>query len=185
MTVWTDFNDAVSALEDRLPSEGQSIATPAAPDLEQIKSFLAVAFSYCEGLIPVRGFVDQGQGLTTRPHNIWIPADAAAPRLVPFRERVMEIGEDEPAPSREQQEDRVAEPVRKQAQQPLGAVRRKPAEELEEQELHGDVPRPVVRPAERFRVRRPWPRPCACPRHPSSGPRRRPAALPPPPPPRA
>lgn len=82
MTVWTDFNDAVSALEDRLPSEGQSIATPAAPDLEQIKSFLAVAFSYCEGLIPVRGFVDQGQGLTTRPHNIWIPADAAAPELL-------------------------------------------------------------------------------------------------------
>lgn len=82
MTVWTDFNDAVSALEDRLPSEGQSIATPAVPDLEQIKSFLAVAFSYCEGLIPVRGFVDQGQGLTTKPHNIWIPADAAAPELL-------------------------------------------------------------------------------------------------------
>ena len=82
MTVWTDFNDAVSALEDRLPSEGQSIATPAAPDLEQIKSFLAVAFSYCEGLIPVRGFVDQGQGLTTRPHNIWIPADTTAPELL-------------------------------------------------------------------------------------------------------
>ena len=82
MTVWTDFNDAVSALEDRLPSEGQSIATPAAPDLEQIKSFLAVAFSYCEGLIPVRGFVDQGQGLTIKPHNIWIPADATAPELL-------------------------------------------------------------------------------------------------------
>jgi hypothetical protein len=82
MTVWTDFNDAAATLEDRLPSEGQSIATPAAPDLEQIKSFLAVAFSYCEGLIPVRGFVDQGQGLTIKPHNIWIPADATAPELL-------------------------------------------------------------------------------------------------------
>ena len=46
MTVWTDFNDAAATLEDRLPTEGQSIPTPAAPDLEQIKSFLAVAFSY-------------------------------------------------------------------------------------------------------------------------------------------
>ena len=82
MTVWTDFNDAAATLEDRLPTEGQSIATPAAPDLEQIKSFLAVAFSYCEGLIPVRGFVDQGQGLTIKPHNIWIPADATAPELL-------------------------------------------------------------------------------------------------------
>ncbi|MCE2762715.1 MAG: AAA family ATPase [Acetobacteraceae bacterium] len=82
MTVWSDFNDAPSALEDRLPAEGQSIATPAAPDLEQIKSFLSVAFSYCEGLIPVRGFVDQGQGLTIKPHNIWIPADATAPELL-------------------------------------------------------------------------------------------------------
>jgi hypothetical protein len=41
-----------------------------------------VAFSYCEGLIPVRGFVDQGQGLTIKPHNIWIPADATAPELL-------------------------------------------------------------------------------------------------------
>ena len=82
MTVWTDFNDAAATLEDRLPTEGQSIPTPAAPDLEQIKSFLAVAFSYCEGLIPVRGFVDQGQGLTIKPHNIWIPADATAPELL-------------------------------------------------------------------------------------------------------
>jgi hypothetical protein len=82
MTVWTDFNDAAATLEDRLPTEGQSIPTPAAPDLEQIKRFLAVAFSYCEGLIPVRGFVDQGQGLTIKPHNIWIPADATAPELL-------------------------------------------------------------------------------------------------------
>ncbi|MFO0404105.1 MAG: AAA family ATPase [Alphaproteobacteria bacterium] len=82
MTVWTDFNDAATTLEDRLPTEGQSIPTPAAPDLEQIKCFLAVAFSYCEGLIPVRGFVDQGQGLTIKPHNIWIPADATAPELL-------------------------------------------------------------------------------------------------------
>jgi hypothetical protein len=82
MTVWTDFNDATATLEDRLPTAGHSIPTPAAPDLEQIKSFLSVAFSYCEGLIPVRGFVDQGQGLTIKPHNIWIPADATAPELL-------------------------------------------------------------------------------------------------------
>jgi len=39
-------------------------------------------FGYCDGLIPVRGFVDQGQGLDTRPHNIWVPADASAPELI-------------------------------------------------------------------------------------------------------
>ena len=82
MTVWTDFNDAPATLEDRLPTAGQSIPTPAVPDLEQIACFLSVAFSYCEGLIPVRGFVDQGQGLTIKPHNIWIPADATAPELL-------------------------------------------------------------------------------------------------------
>jgi len=31
---------------------------------------------------PVRGFVDQGQGIDTRPHNIWIPADAQAADLL-------------------------------------------------------------------------------------------------------
>src|SRR5690606_26986777 len=31
------------------------------------------------GLIPLRGFVDKGQGRDGKPHNIWIPADDTAP----------------------------------------------------------------------------------------------------------
>ncbi|MCA3278967.1 MAG: AAA family ATPase, partial [Roseomonas sp.] len=82
MMRWDDFNDAAPVLEDRLPDAGHSIAPPIAPDTDQIACFLSVVFSYCEGLIPVRGFVDQGQGLDTKPHNIWIPADATAPQLL-------------------------------------------------------------------------------------------------------
>ena len=95
MSLWTDFNDAtplpddgVSDLPaggqvavDRLPGAGQSMpaaAGPIAPDIEQIATFLEVVFGYCDGLIPVRGFVDQGQGLDTKPHNIWVPADRHA-----------------------------------------------------------------------------------------------------------
>jgi hypothetical protein len=37
-----------------------------------------VVFGYCEGLIPVRGFVDKGQGRDGKPNNIWIDADGAA-----------------------------------------------------------------------------------------------------------
>ena len=65
---WTDFND-VSAIIDPADIE---------PDVEQLKVFLDVVFSYCEGLIPVRGFVDKGAGKEGKPHNIWIEADAAA-----------------------------------------------------------------------------------------------------------
>ena len=101
MTAWGDFNDAVplpddSAGEipsggqiavDRLPSDGES-TLPAcgylAPDIEQIAAFLDVVFGYCDGLIPVRGFVDQGQGLDTKPHNIWVPADRHAANLRRF-----------------------------------------------------------------------------------------------------
>ena len=66
---WQDFNDAPS-IEDPFGVE---------PDLAQIETFLDVVFGYSEGLIPVRGFVDMGQGKEGRPHNIWIDADATAP----------------------------------------------------------------------------------------------------------
>ena len=66
---WQDFNDAPS-IEDPFGVE---------PDPAQIETFLDVVFGYCEGLIPVRGFVDMGQGKEGRPHNIWIDADTAAP----------------------------------------------------------------------------------------------------------
>ena len=65
---WSDFNDAAVS-EDPFGVE---------PDPAQITVFLEVVFSWCEGLIPVRGFVDKGQGRDGRPHNIWIEADAAA-----------------------------------------------------------------------------------------------------------
>jgi hypothetical protein len=73
---WQDFND-VSAIIDPADIE---------PDVEQLKVFLDVVFSYCEGLIPVRGFVDKGQDLDDRPNNnIWIEADAQAiDKLVTF-----------------------------------------------------------------------------------------------------
>ncbi|MBC4018253.1 AAA family ATPase [Siccirubricoccus deserti] len=95
MNAWGDFNDAaplpddgVSELPaagqialDRLPGAGQPMPPHGghvAPDIEQIAAFLDVVFGYCDGLIPVRGFVDQGQGLDTKPHNIWVPADRHA-----------------------------------------------------------------------------------------------------------
>ena len=49
---WRDFNDA-PLQEDPFGVE---------PDAEQLGVFLDVVFGYCEGLIPVRGFVDKGQG---------------------------------------------------------------------------------------------------------------------------
>jgi hypothetical protein len=73
---WQDFND-VSAIIDPADIE---------PDVEQLKIFLDVVFSYCEGLIPVRGFVDKGQNLDDRPNNnIWIEGDKhAIDKLVTF-----------------------------------------------------------------------------------------------------
>ncbi|MBW6401456.1 AAA family ATPase [Roseomonas sp. HJA6] len=73
MSAWGDFNDAPS-----LPWEEER----AAINHGALATFLEVAFGYCDGLIPVRGFVDQGQGIDTRPHNIWIPADATAAELL-------------------------------------------------------------------------------------------------------
>ncbi|SEN82275.1 RecA-family ATPase [Pseudorhodobacter antarcticus] len=65
---WQDFNDA-PLIEDPFGVE---------PDPAQIETFIDVVFGYSEGLIPVRGFVDMGQGKEGRPHNIWIDADATA-----------------------------------------------------------------------------------------------------------
>ena len=72
---WRDFNDAPPMPD---PPEID-------PDPAQLAVFLDTVFSYCDGFIPVRGFVDKGQGLEARPHNIWIPADASAhDRLVTY-----------------------------------------------------------------------------------------------------
>lgn len=65
---WRDFNDA-PLQEDPFGVE---------PDAAQLEIFLDVVFGYCEGLIPVRGFVDKGQGRDGKPNNIWIEADGAA-----------------------------------------------------------------------------------------------------------
>ncbi len=64
---WRDFNDA-APLEDVFGDE---------PDPEQIAQFIEVVFGYCDGLIPVRSFIDKGQGIDGRPHNIWIEASGA------------------------------------------------------------------------------------------------------------
>jgi hypothetical protein len=59
---WRDFNDAAPQI-DPFGDE---------PDPDQIAQFMQVVFGYCEGLIPVRSFIDKGQGIDGRPHNIWI-----------------------------------------------------------------------------------------------------------------
>jgi hypothetical protein len=66
---WRDFNDAAPQV-DAFGDE---------PDPEQIARFIDVVFGYCDGLIPVRSFIDKGQGFDGRPHNIWIEANAATP----------------------------------------------------------------------------------------------------------
>jgi hypothetical protein len=65
---WRDFNDA-PLQEDPFGVE---------PDAAQLGVFLDVVFGYCDGLIPVRGFVDKGQGRDGKPNNIWIESDASA-----------------------------------------------------------------------------------------------------------
>ena len=66
---WRDFNDGAPQI-DVFGDE---------PDPAQIAQFMQVVFGYCDGLIPVRSFIDKGQGIDGRPHNIWIEADRAAP----------------------------------------------------------------------------------------------------------
>ena len=77
MNAWGDFNDAIVLPDgEDAPAVEQ---VPVAVDPAAVATFLDVVFGYCEGLIPVRGFVDQGQGFDSRPHNIWVPADHTAP----------------------------------------------------------------------------------------------------------
>ena len=65
---WRDFNVA----------QLQPDAFDPDPDADQIAVFLETVFGYSDGWIPVRGFVDKGQGFDGRPHNIWIEAGATA-----------------------------------------------------------------------------------------------------------
>lgn len=65
LDAWRDFNDA-APLSDPFSIE---------PDPQQIAVFLDVVFGYCEGWAPLRGFVDKGQGIAGRPHNVWIEVD--------------------------------------------------------------------------------------------------------------
>jgi len=66
---WRDFNDAAPQI-DVFGDE---------PDPVQIAQFMRVVFGYCDGLIPLRSFIDKGQGIDGRPHNIWLEADHSAP----------------------------------------------------------------------------------------------------------
>ena len=66
LDAWRDFNDAAP----------QTDPFDIEPDPEQIAVFLDVVFSYCEGWVPLRGFVDKGQGIDGRPHNAWIEVDS-------------------------------------------------------------------------------------------------------------
>ncbi len=65
LDTWRDFNDATP----------QADPFDIEPDPEQIAVFLDVVFGYCEGWVPLRGFVDKGQGIDGRPHNAWIEID--------------------------------------------------------------------------------------------------------------
>ncbi|MBB4267615.1 AAA family ATPase [Roseospira visakhapatnamensis] len=66
---WRDFNDA--PIQDDEPDLH--------PDADQIAIFMDVVFGYCDGFIPVRGFIDKGQGQDGRPHTIWLEADGDTP----------------------------------------------------------------------------------------------------------
>jgi AAA domain len=66
---WRDFNDAAPQI-DVFGDE---------PDPAQIATFMDVVFGYCDGLIPVRSFIDKGQGIDGRPHNIWLEANSETP----------------------------------------------------------------------------------------------------------
>jgi len=67
LDAWRDFNDA-APLSDPFNIE---------PDPEQIAVFLDVVFGYCEGWAPLRGFVDKGQGIAGRPHNVWVEVNGS------------------------------------------------------------------------------------------------------------
>ena len=63
---WQDFNDAAP----------QDECAGLEADAGEIAIFLDVVFGYSDGWIPLRGFVDKGQGIQDRPHTAWIQADA-------------------------------------------------------------------------------------------------------------
>lgn len=65
LDAWRDFNDAAP----------QADPFDIEPDPKQIAVFLDVVFGYCEGWVPLRGFVDKGQDIADRPHNAWIEID--------------------------------------------------------------------------------------------------------------
>ncbi|WP_258869559.1 AAA family ATPase [Paracoccus thiocyanatus] len=72
---WRDFNDAAPQI-DVFGDE---------PDPDEIARFMQVVFGYCDGLIPVRSFIDKGQGIDGRPHNIWVEAnEAVAEKMATF-----------------------------------------------------------------------------------------------------
>lgn len=66
---WRDFNDA--------PSQVDAFGDD--PDPHLITAFLDMVFGYCDGLVPIRSFIDKGQGYNGRPHNIWVEANEALP----------------------------------------------------------------------------------------------------------
>ena len=57
---WRDFNDAAPQV---YPFGDE-------PDPAQIAQFMQVVFGYCDGLIPVRSFIDKGQGIDGRPQRL-------------------------------------------------------------------------------------------------------------------
>lgn len=67
--------------------------TPAIPDPAQIATFIDVVCGHCDGLIPVRAYVDKGQDLNRVPQTIWTPADAAAaPKIAEFSRLAADAG---------------------------------------------------------------------------------------------
>ena len=61
MNAWGDFNNAIMLPDAEDPPP--VVQVPVAVDPAAIATFLDVVFSYCDGFIPVRGFVDKGQDL--------------------------------------------------------------------------------------------------------------------------
>ena len=59
---WRDFNDAPAQPEDE-PFMHLD------PEPAQTAIFFDVVFGYLEGFIPLRGFIDKGQGAEGKPHN--------------------------------------------------------------------------------------------------------------------
>lgn len=69
---WLDFNDANPQPEE--PTNFVALT----PDPEAVAAYFDMVFGYCDGMIPLRGLTDPGQGLANRPHHIWIEADEQA-----------------------------------------------------------------------------------------------------------